>query len=44
MEILPQLNRPELEYEIVINRATVMGVMGMYIEAMEQLEKIDPKN
>jgi len=43
MEILPQLNRPELEYEIVINRATVMGVMGMYIEAMEQLEKIDPK-
>ena len=26
-----------------INRATVMGVMGMYIEAMEQLEKIDPK-
>jgi len=43
MEILPQLNRPELEYEIIINRATVMGVMGMYIEAMEQLEKIDPK-
>ena len=43
MEILPQLNRPDLEYEIVINRATVMGVMGMYIEAMEQLEKIDPK-
>lgn len=44
MEILPLLNRPELEYEIIINRATVMGVMGMYIEAIEQLERIDPKN
>ena len=43
MEILPQLNRPELEYEIIINRATAMGVMGMYIEAMEQLAKINPK-
>lgn len=43
MEILPLLNRPELEYEIIINRATVMGVMGMYIEAIEQLERIDPK-
>lgn len=42
MEILPLLNRPELEYEIIINRATVMGVMGMYIEAIEQLKKIDP--
>ena len=43
MEILPQLNRPELENEIIINRATAMGVMGMYIEAMEQLAKINPK-
>lgn len=43
MEILPHLNRPELKNEITINRATVMGVMGMYIEAMRQLEKIDPK-
>lgn len=43
MEILPQLNAPELENEIAIDRATVMGVMGMYIEAMDQLEKIDSK-
>lgn len=42
MRILPQLNRPELENEIIIDRATVMGVMGMYIEAIEQLERIDP--
>lgn len=42
-EILPQLNRPELENEIIINRATVLGVMGMYIEAMEELERIDPQ-
>ena len=42
MEILPQLNRPDLEYEIVINRAEVMGVMGMYNEALEQLERVDP--
>lgn len=43
MDILPQLNRPELEDEISIDRATVMGVMGMYMEAMEQLKKINPK-
>lgn len=39
-QILPQLNRPELENEIMINRATVLGVMGMYIEAMKELERI----
>lgn len=42
MEILPLLNRPELEDEIIIDRATVMGVMGMYIEAMQHLRRIDP--
>ena len=41
-QILPQLNRPELENEIMINRATVLGVMGMYIEAMKELERIHP--
>ena len=41
-QILPQLNRPELENEIMINRATVLGVMGMYIEAMKELERIRP--
>lgn len=43
IEILPLLNQPELESEIIINRAAVMGVMGMYIEAIEQLKKVDPK-
>ena len=41
MNLLPLLNHPELKNEIVINRATVMVVMGMYIEAIEQLEKIN---
>ncbi|WP_077155451.1 DUF6377 domain-containing protein [Bacteroides bouchesdurhonensis] len=43
MDILPQLNRPELEDEIRLDRATVMGVMGMYMEAIEQLKKINSK-
>ena len=30
---MPLLNHPELKNEIVINRAEVMGVMGMYIVA-----------
>ncbi len=35
-QFLPQLNRPELADEIIIDRATVLGVMGMYIEAIER--------
>lgn len=35
MNLLPLLNHPELKNEIVINRAEVMGVMGMYNEALE---------
>ena len=31
--LLPRLNRPDLENEVRINRAEVMGVMGMYNEA-----------
>lgn len=42
-QILPQLNRPELANEIIIDRATALGVMGMYIESMEELEKINPE-
>ena len=42
MNLLPLLNHPELKNEIVINRAEVMGVMGMYNEALEQLERVDP--
>ena len=41
-QILPQLDRLELANEIIIDRATALGVMGMYIEAMEELEKINP--
>lgn len=38
---LPLLNRPELKNEIIINRAEVMGVMGMYNEALVELQKIN---
>lgn len=49
LQILPELERPELKDEIMINRATVMGLMGMYNEAFDELEQIDsrrldPKN
>lgn len=43
VQILPQLNRPELASEIKIDRATVLGVMGMYIEAIGELENINPE-
>lgn len=39
---LPLLNRPDLKNEIIINRAEVMGVMGMYNEALLELQKINP--
>lgn len=41
LKLLPSLNRPELENEILINRAEVMGVMGMYNEALDQLKQVD---
>lgn len=42
-EIAPMLNRPNLECEIFINRAEVMGVMGMYVDALNQLKQVDPQ-
>lgn len=36
------LNEPELNNEIIINRAEVMGVMGMYSEALDELQQIRP--
>ena len=36
------LNKPELHDEIIINRAEVMGVMGMYNEALTELQQISP--
>ena len=38
--VFPLLDTPELANEITINRATVFGVMGMYIEAMKELDGI----
>ena len=34
---------PKLNDEVLINRAEVMGVMGMYSEALEELNKIDTR-
>lgn len=42
MNLLPLLGQPELKNEVVINRAEVMGVMGMYNEALDQLKMISP--
>lgn len=42
-KMLPLLNRPDSEREVIINRAEAMGVMGMYVEALEQLRLINPK-
>lgn len=43
MHLLPLLDKPELKNEIIINRAEVMGVMGMYNESLEQLRQINPQ-
>lgn len=40
----PLLNNPELEDEILINRAEVFGVMGMYNEAKRELDKVNKSN
>lgn len=43
LQLQPLLNRPELKHEIIINRAEVMGVMGMYNEALDQLSQLNPQ-
>lgn len=43
-ELLPLLNEPLLEQEVIINRAEVMGVMGMYSWAEVLLSKINSKD
>lgn len=40
--LLPLLDNPSLKYEVMMNRAEVMGVMGLYNEALEQLEQVNP--
>lgn len=42
-ELLSLLNDPLLEQELIINRAEVMGVMGMYSWAEELLLKVKPE-
>ena len=41
LQILPLLNRPDLKSIIIINQAEVMGVMGMYNEALELLKQVN---
>ncbi len=38
---LSMLNRAELQNEIYINRAEVLGVMGMYNEALAELQRVN---
>lgn len=42
-ELLPSLNEPALEQELIINRAEVMGVMGMYSWAEQLLSQVNPQ-
>lgn len=41
-ELLPFLDEPVLEQELIINRAEVMGVMGMYSWAEQLLSQVKP--
>ena len=43
IRLLSSMERPDLDAEILINRAEVLGVMGMYTEALEQLEQVNPQ-
>lgn len=42
-ELLPLLDNSLLEQEVIINRAEVMGVMGMYSWAEELLSQVKPE-
>lgn len=41
--LLPELDDPMLEQELIINRAEVMGVMGMYTWAEQLLKEVKPE-
>lgn len=41
-ELLARLQQKELESDVIINMAEVMGVIGMYNEALLELKKIHP--
>ena len=40
IQLLSSLNDPVLNAQVLISRAEVLGVMGMYSEALEQLKKV----
>lgn len=40
-ELLSVMQSPELKNEVLLNRAEVMGVMGMYNEALADLKNVD---
>lgn len=39
--LLPVEGHPDLEEEVIINRAAVLGVMGLYADAMHLLQGVD---
>ena len=43
IQLLPFMKQPTSNDQVLINRSEVLGVMGMYSEALEQLKKINPK-
>ncbi len=43
-QLLPLSDNPVAEGEIIINRAEVLAVMGMYNEALEHLEQLDSRS
>ncbi len=43
IRLLSSMKREDLEAETLISRAEVLGLMGMYTEALEQLKQIDSK-
>lgn len=43
LRLLPSVGRADLRAEVIINRAEVMGIMGMYYEALGQLSEVDKR-
>ena len=43
LSFIKPADHPSLKNEILVNRAEVMGVMGMYIEALEALQRVDSR-
>ena len=42
--LLPLSGRPELEQEVLINKAEILGIMGLYVEATNLLGTLDTSN